>query len=94
MVPGMLLLGCGFGLPMGMVDREAISSLPAEVSGTAAGAMNFLRLGSEAAVIAAFGAGISELITARLHNPALASRIAAGQNLQPDAYATALTTPS
>ncbi|WP_194909521.1 MFS transporter [Catenulispora rubra] len=89
LIPGMLLLGCGFGLPMGMVDREAIGSVPDDQSGTAAGAMNFLRLGSEAVVIAGFGAGIAQVIAANLHDTALAARVAAGGYLRPQAYADA-----
>ncbi|MFJ9371537.1 MFS transporter [Nocardia sp. NPDC101769] len=89
LVPGMLLLGCGFGLPMGMVDREAIGSVADDHSGTAAGVMNFLRLGSEAIVIAAFGAGISHVVAVVLRDGALAAQVAAGQYLRPGTYAGA-----
>lgn len=89
-VPGMLLIGAGFGLTIGLVDGEALTAVPANRSGAAAGVLNFMRLGSEAVVLAAFAAGVAGLISGRISNGAVAERVAAGLGGHPDAYAAAL----
>jgi predicted MFS family arabinose efflux permease len=66
LVAPMILLGFSFGLPLGLVDGEAIGSVPPQSSGTAAGVLNFLRLGSEAVVIAAYAAALTALIKSRI----------------------------
>jgi predicted MFS family arabinose efflux permease len=74
----MLLLGLAFGLPLGLLDGAAQSAVPARSSGTAAGVMNFLRLGSEAIVVGGYAAVVAWLISLRLGNPE-AEDVAAGK---------------
>ncbi|WP_416393601.1 MULTISPECIES: MFS transporter [unclassified Curtobacterium] len=61
---GMALVGIGFGLPLGILDREALLAAPKGSTGTAAGVFNFVRLGAEAAAVAAFGATLNAVIHA------------------------------
>lgn len=51
----MVLIGFGFGLPVGLVDGEALALVTAHASGTAAGIINFFRIGSEAIFVAIYG---------------------------------------
>ncbi|GAB4097612.1 MFS transporter [Brachybacterium horti] len=87
----MLLLGLGFGLPLGLVDAEALGQVPEESSGSAAGLLNFVRIGSEAVAVAAYSATLAALVTSSLaDDPELAARVAAGHPGAPAAYAEAL----
>jgi MFS family permease len=83
----MILLGFGWGLPLGLVDGEALASVPAHSSAAAAGVLNFLRLGSEAIAVAVFGAVIAALIGSQLGDPTLGAKIAAGGTGHADVYA-------
>ncbi|CCQ13980.1 Permease of the major facilitator superfamily protein [Rhodococcus sp. AW25M09] len=49
----MILVGFGFGLPIGLVDGEALAAVPPHSSGTAAGVLNLFRIGSEALMVVA-----------------------------------------
>ncbi|MCC3767968.1 MFS transporter [Streptomyces sp. UNOC14_S4] len=62
----LLVLGAGLGLNFGLVDGAVLTVVPPEATGTAAGLLNTLRLGSEAVVIAAAGAGLTGLTRDRL----------------------------
>lgn len=87
----MVLVGAGFGLPLGLVDAEALGEVPEEVSGSAAGLLNFARIGSEAAAVAVYAAVLTRIIGAELAgDPELAERVMAGQHAAPDVYAGAL----
>lgn len=88
--PAMVLLGFGFGLPIGLVDGEALAAAPPSQSGTAAGLINFLRLGSEAVVVGAYAAGLGRLLTSSLGNPSAAAEAAAGHPGHGAEYAAAL----
>ncbi|MFL9655094.1 MFS transporter [Streptomyces sp. PB17] len=87
MIP-MILLGFGWGLPLGLVDGEALASVPAHSSAAAAGVLNFLRLGSEALAVAVFGAALAAIIGAQLGNPALGAEVAAGATGHAAVYAS------
>ena len=54
-----LLLGLGFGLGVGLVDGQAIGSVPADKSGMVSGLVSTVRLGSEAVVVAVFASALT-----------------------------------
>ncbi|MEU9117322.1 MFS transporter [Streptomyces sp. NPDC048483] len=58
----MITLGVGLGLNFGLVDGAVLNVVAPEATGTAAGFLNTLRLGSEAVVIAAVGAALVDLV--------------------------------
>ncbi|WP_436656634.1 MFS transporter [Micromonospora sp. URMC 103] len=74
----MILLGFGFGFPIGLVDGEALLAIPARSSGTAAGVLNFMRLGSEAVVVGAYAAVLAALLRSHIADPVVAETTAAG----------------
>ncbi|WP_084531450.1 MFS transporter [Nocardia miyunensis] len=84
----MILLGLGFGLPIGLVDGHALSVVPAHRAGTAAGLLNFFRIGSEAVFVAGYALILSTIVGTRLHGAA-ADDTAAGQFGHPDVYRSA-----
>lgn len=87
----MALTGLGFGLPLGLVDAEALSQAPESSSGSAAGLLNFVRIGSEAVAVAAYSAVLSWRIGALLPgDPGLAASVAAGHPGAGDVYARGL----
>ncbi|OYO10308.1 putative MFS family arabinose efflux permease [Propionibacteriaceae bacterium ES.041] len=88
----MILIGLGFGLPLGIVDGEALSQVPVSSSGTAAGLLNLARIGSEAVAVAAYAAALAGLVRGRIADPGLADRVAAGGSGGAAAYADALHT--
>ncbi|MFW0785148.1 MFS transporter [Gordonia sp. CPCC 206044] len=53
------LLGLGFGLGVGLVDGQAIGSVPEEKSGMVSGLVSTVRLGSEAVVVAVFAGALT-----------------------------------
>lgn len=59
-------LGVGLGLNFGLVDGAVLNAVEPTATGTAAGFLNTLRLGSEAVVIAAAGAALVSLTQERL----------------------------
>jgi hypothetical protein len=85
----MTLIGFGYGLPMGLVDGEAISSVPERSSGSAAGVLNFVRAGSAALAVACYGLVVAALMSRSLP-AAAASRVAAGEHGHGDTYAASL----
>ncbi|MCF8569129.1 MFS transporter [Gordonia sp. HY002] len=87
----MILIGLGFGLPVGLVDGHALAVVPAERAGTAAGLLNFFRIGSEAILVAAYAFVLSTIVGQHLTGGA-AEDTAAGQPGQPDTYQTAFST--
>lgn len=89
LVVPMLALGFGWGLPLGLVDGEALAAVARERAAAAAGALNFLRLGSEALAVAAFAAVIGGLLTARLGNASLADAVFSGEAGRGADYAAA-----
>ncbi|MDO8209611.1 MFS transporter [Conexibacter sp. CPCC 206217] len=89
LVVPMILLGFGFGLPIGLVDGEALTAVPPDRSGTAAGVLNFMRLGSEAVVVGAYAAVLAALLRSHLAAPTAAA-VAAGAPGHGGTYATQL----
>lgn len=87
----MILLGLGFGLPIGLVDGHALQVVPPERTGTAAGLLNFFRVGSEAVFVAGYAFVLSTLVGRKLTGDA-ATDTAAGQPGHPDVYTSAFTT--
>lgn len=88
LVAPLMLIGLGYGLQMGLVDGEAISSVPARNSGTAAGVLNFLRTGVAAVAVTGYGMLVAALIGSSL--PAeTAARVAAGQPGHAEVFAAA-----
>ena len=85
----MVLLGFAFGLPLGLLDGAAQSSVPRRSSGTAAGVMNFLRLGSEAIVVGAYAAVVTQLISAHIPSRRVAEDVAAGLSGHAQDYGSA-----
>ena len=85
----MLVLGFAFGLPLGLLDGAAQAAAPAENSGTAAGVMNFLRLGSEAVAVGAYAAIVTWIVTLQIADRQVAQHIAAGQPGHGHVYALA-----
>lgn len=86
----MVLLGLGFGLPIGLVDGHALSVVPPERGGTAAGLLNFFRIGSEAIFVAGYAFVLSTVVAGKLDGSA-ADDTAAGQFGHPDVYRSAFT---
>ncbi|GAC67859.1 MFS transporter [Gordonia soli] len=84
----MILLGLGFGLPVGLVDGHALSVVPSSRSGTAAGVLNFFRIGSEAVFVAGYAVVLSTLVGVHLSGVAAADT-AAGQSGHADVYRSA-----
>lgn len=74
----MLLLGFGWGLPVGLIDGEALAAVRPAAAGAAAGVLNFARLGSETLAVAGFAAALSSLLVGATGDTALAYSAAAG----------------
>ncbi|OZC79633.1 MFS transporter [Rhodococcus sp. 06-462-5] len=87
----MILLGLGFGLPIGLVDGEALAAVPPHSSGTAAGVLNLFRIGSEAVMVAGYAWLLTILVRDRVPDESDAEAAAAGQPGFADAYAHAFT---
>ena len=87
----MILAGAGFGLPLGVVDGSALSFVPAERSGTAAGLLNFFRIGSEALFVALYAVVLTAAVRAQPGTVGIADQVAAGQPGHGDVYTQALT---
>nr|WP_296773848.1 MFS transporter [Rhodococcus sp. (in: high G+C Gram-positive bacteria)] len=85
----MALVGLGFGLPIGLVDGEALASVPAQVSGTAAGLLNLFRIGGEALLVAGYAWLLSLFVHASMAGNPSADATAAGLPGFPDEYADA-----
>ncbi|MEP9415124.1 MFS transporter [Gordonia sp. VNQ95] len=67
------LLGLGFGLGVGLVDGQAIGSVPEERSGMVSGLVATVRLGSEAVVVAVFASALSAGVGGRVRDALPAS---------------------
>lgn len=66
----LVVVGIGMGLNAGIIDGVAISSVPAERAGMAAGMFNTMRLAGEAVAIAIMGALLVTLTQVRLRGDA------------------------
>lgn len=92
-VAPMIMLGLGFGLPLGFVDAEALAAVPAERAGAASGVINLFRIGSEAVFVAAYAAILAAVITTALPGTA-GQLIAAGGPGEPWIYRNGLIAAS
>lgn len=88
-VAPMILLGLGFGLPLGFVDAEALAAVPAERAGAASGVINLFRIGAEAVFLAAYAAILAAVITTTLPGAA-GELIASGGPGEPWIYRSGL----
>ncbi len=78
-VPAMVLIGVGISLPWGLMDGLAVSVVPPERAGMAAGIFSTTRVAGEGIALALVGSALAGLIHARL--PADASSHAIAQLL-------------
>ncbi|WP_205855662.1 MFS transporter [Phytoactinopolyspora endophytica] len=74
----LLMIGIGMGASFGITDGQAMSLVPADSVGMAAGFLNTLRGAAEALVIAAFSASLIGLLTSRLGDSTDAAAVSAG----------------
>ncbi len=74
------------------MDGAAIGAVHPASSGTAAGVLNFLRLGSEAVFIGFYAVAVHAVIGVPVDNSPLADQIAAGGIGYGETYATAFRT--
>jgi len=86
-----ILIGTGFGLSLGLVDAEALSTVPPQSSGTAAGVLNFFRMGSEAVFVGLYGGVVALGVNARLANRTEADTVISGQFSHPGVYGDAFS---
>jgi hypothetical protein len=75
----LLMIGVGMGVSFGITDGQAMSLVPADSVGMAAGFLNTLRGAAEAMVIAAFGAALLGFLTSRLGDGGRAAAVGSGQ---------------
>ncbi|MEV4399971.1 MFS transporter [Nonomuraea sp. NPDC049607] len=75
----MVMIGVGMGASFGITDGQAMSLVPADAVGMAAGFLNTLRGAAEALVIAAFGASLAGLLAAKLGDTSRAAAVGAGR---------------
>jgi len=78
-VPAMVMIGCGISLPWGLMDGLAVSVVPPERAGMAAGIFSTTRVAGEGVALALVGSVLVGLIQARL--PAMPDATAAAQLL-------------
>lgn len=89
LVAPMLLVGLGFGLPIGLVDGEALASVPVQSSGTAAGVLNLFRIGGEAVLVAGYAWMLTYFVRTTMRGDPSADATAAGLPGFPHEYAYA-----
>lgn len=63
----LLMIGLGVGLPWGLMDGLAVSVVPRERAGMAAGIFNTVRVAGEGIALALVGAGLAALLATELH---------------------------
>jgi len=81
----LFLIGLGYGLPLGLIDAEAVEAAPEHRTGTASGVLNSVRTGGAALAVALYGYGMIVLLGARLPGTS-AARAAAGESGYADEY--------
>lgn len=77
----LLPFGAGVGLAFGVMDNAAVSTVPVENAGAAAGIFNTMRITGESVAVAGAAALLTTLTAARLNPGEAATRIA-GQAIQ------------
>ncbi|MFF4189664.1 MFS transporter [Nonomuraea sp. NPDC001831] len=75
----LVMIGVGMGASFGITDGQAMALVPADSVGMAAGFLNTLRGAAEALVIAAFGASLTGLLSAKLGDAVRAAEVGAGR---------------
>ncbi|MEU6587179.1 MFS transporter [Nocardia sp. NPDC046763] len=81
----LLPFGAGVGLAFGVMDNAAVSTVPVENAGAAAGIFNTMRITGESVAVAGASALLTTLTAARLRGSGLSSELAtriAGQAVQ------------
>ena len=78
-IGGMILSGLGFGLPLGLIDGQALGTVEERNVGIAAGILNLLRIGSEAVFVALYGSLIVLFLDMTLDDSSLVASAASGQ---------------
>lgn len=78
----MLLIGLGIGLPWGLMDGLAVSVVPRERAGMAAGIFSTVRVAGEGLALALVSAGLTALLQTRLGPVTGASSVALSQAAQ------------
>ncbi|MGE9784096.1 MFS transporter [Janibacter sp. G368] len=86
----LVLAGCGFGLPLGIVDARALAFVPVARQGSAAGVLNFFRIGSEALFVAAYAAALTAMVRRAPEAAGHEAEIASGQPGHASVYADAM----
>ncbi|QCR52244.1 MFS transporter [Brachybacterium sp. SGAir0954] len=86
---GMVLVGASFGLPLGLVDGEALACAEPSRQGWAAGVLNAVRISSEAAAVALYGTLLAAAVHAAGDDDGAAARVATGAGEHPGWYAEA-----
>jgi len=87
-IPAMVLIGIGISLPWGLMDGLAVSVVPVERAGMAAGIFSTTRVAGEGVALALVGAMLAGLIRQRL--PALSDPSATAELLAAGRLAEAL----
>ncbi|WP_329366499.1 MFS transporter [Streptomyces sp. NBC_00669] len=85
----LLMIGTGMGASFGITDGQAMSLVPPESVGMAAGFLNTLRGAAEALVIAGFSASLLGLLTHRLSDRPHAAAVSSGHLSADRLHATA-----
>lgn len=75
-IPAMVLIGAGISLPWGLMDGLAVSVVPVERAGMAAGIFSTVRVAGEGVALALVGSTLASLIHARLPTVAASHPIA------------------
>ncbi|MGP3534229.1 MFS transporter [Microbacterium sp. RD1] len=88
LIAPLVLIGVGYGLPLGLIDSEALTVVPRTRAGFAAGVLNLVRTGGAAVAVALYGVSMVALLGRSLPS-ADAARVAAGATGHEDAYADA-----
>jgi hypothetical protein len=80
----LVAIGAGNGLAIGIVDARAMALVPPNRVGMAAGLLNTVRGGSNAVLLALFGAAMVALLRLELGDDAVAQRVSSGNLDGPD----------
>lgn len=87
----LVAIGGGNGLAIGIIDARAIALVPPNQVGMAAGLLNTVRGGSNAVLLALFGAVIVTLLRLQIGDAAVAQRVSSGDLDGPDFVVLAAT---
>lgn len=80
----LVTIGAGNGLAIGIIDAEAMTLVPPNRVGMAAGLLNTVRGGSNAVLLALFGVVMVTLLRATIGDDSVAQRVSSGELDGPD----------